>query len=476
MPPPGTDTDQQYTNVSAPDGSTIRFPSTMKAEEIQGAMQKLFPPPMSRGATMSAQPSFMEKLESLAVPGKRREERFANQAPPEYENYTPEGRREHPILARIGDITRGAKQFGGMITALSPLIVGPEAEGLPASMKEPEAFGLGKRAAQLAKPAVEQTMKPAAPIPTVEATPVRPKPVRPLPSMEIRRPGISEPLPTSPPPVETAHRLEPIGTVENPERLGTRGTAGVRVPERKLLPAAPESRITLAKPEPEKLPAATNEADKMFNEGPFGPFYAEARDLSAWETGSPEGVTPQAPRPGAAGWMSPKPEPQSTGQSNTIPVESPGTSRPLRPVAAKPTIDSVVNQAVGVKPLQRNVPLKAQLRPITPAEPAPEPVDPIKERYPDPEIRRYVRANGPELVDAVGDDKALLYKLHNLKNVEVREAAVNSGIELGTKHAGSKQLLGPEQVSRQEIFKQLLAKGIKPEEILELAKPKPKGE
>ena len=107
--------------------------------------------------------------------------------------------------------------------------------------------------------------------------------------------------------------------------------------------------------------------------------------------------------------------------------------------------------------------------PPTPTAAAQE-TDPLKIKYPDPAVRKFVRANGPEIVDAVGDDKKLLQEIHDLKNVDVREAAINAGIDMGTKHVGSKGELGPDQMSRQEVIKKILQQGIKPSQIPELAR------
>lgn len=94
----------------------------------------------------------------------------------------------------------------------------------------------------------------------------------------------------------------------------------------------------------------------------------------------------------------------------------------------------------------------------------------MKIDFPDPAVRKYARANGANVVRATADQPEVLYQIHDLKNWEVREAAINAGIDVGQKHVGTRQGLGEAQVSRQELLDQMIAQGIKPEEIVNLAK------
>lgn len=84
-----------------------------------------------------------------------------------------------------------------------------------------------------------------------------------------------------------------------------------------------------------------------------------------------------------------------------------------------------------------------------------------------------MRANGVELVRAVRDRPEVLQAIHDLKNWEIRQAAINSGIDLGTRHVGSRQGLGPEQISRQDLLDQMIRQGVKPEDIPRLAQTEP---
>jgi hypothetical protein len=100
------------------------------------------------------------------------------------------------------------------------------------------------------------------------------------------------------------------------------------------------------------------------------------------------------------------------------------------------------------------------------------PEDPLKVEFPDSKLRQYARANGAELVRAAGDRPEVLQAVHDLKNTEIRQAAINSDIDVGQKHVGSRTALGPAQVSRQDLIDQMIRKDVKPEDIPNLAKPR----
>lgn len=75
------------------------------------------------------------------------------------------------------------------------------------------------------------------------------------------------------------------------------------------------------------------------------------------------------------------------------------------------------------------------------------------------------------MFDAARDRPQLLADIHALKNWEVRQAAINAGVDVGQMHVGSRQGLGPEQVGRQALLDQMIRMGVKPEEIPGLARP-----
>ncbi|HEX4503173.1 MAG TPA: hypothetical protein VH187_18725 [Scandinavium sp.] len=79
--------------------------------------------PIDTSTSISAQPSIWEKMKSSAksvamdpfnLPGA-----IGSMTSP-IEHYTQEGRAEHPVLSRLGDVTKGTKEFAGLAgTALS---------------------------------------------------------------------------------------------------------------------------------------------------------------------------------------------------------------------------------------------------------------------------------------------------------------------------------------------------------------------
>lgn len=96
-------------------------------------------------------------------------------------------------------------------------------------------------------------------------------------------------------------------------------------------------------------------------------------------------------------------------------------------------------------------------------------MDQVKIDFPDPAVRQKVRANGRAVVEATVDDPRTLDAIHKLSNLEVGQAAKNAGIDVPQFVGSRKGLQG--QVSRQELLDQMIAKGVKPQDIPGLAKP-----
>jgi hypothetical protein len=140
---------------------------------------------------------------------------------------------------------------------------------------------------------------------------------------------------------------------------------------------------------------------------------------------------------------------------------NPGRGEPLR-------LEPLINEATGVKPLKADVPLREQLTGTTRLEPAG--IDPIKEKYPDPQVRQMVRANGEKLYDAAKHDPNLVAKLHDLTRVDLRQALINSGEDMGQMTISNSKFAGEGSITREEAFNRLLDKGHKPDDILRLAK------
>ena len=144
-------------------------------------------------------------------------------------------------------------------------------------------------------------------------------------------------------------------------------------------------------------------------------------------------------------------------------------------VAQAPSVDDVVNQATGNKPLAPNVPLKEQAAPV--ASPKSEPSasssgeqDPLKVKYPDPAQRQMVRANGERIVQAVGEDADTMKAVHDLTRVDLRQALLNSGEDMGQRTVSNSKFAGEGSITREDAFNRLLGKGLKPQDIVRLAK------
>src|SRR5215472_1800247 len=114
-------------------------------------------------------------------------------------------------------------------------------------------------------------------------------------------------------------------------------------------------------------------------------------------------------------------------------------------------------------------PRRLPTQPGTPERPPPQRTpfeqwhDPLRHEFPDPAVRRFVRANGPELVRATANDPEALQAVHDLRNVEIRQAASNAGLK------------ETENAPRQGLIRQLLERGYKPRDIVSLAKGEPIG-
>lgn len=140
---------------------------------------------------------------------------------------------------------------------------------------------------------------------------------------------------------------------------------------------------------------------------------------------------------------------------------NPGRSEPVK-------LDDVVNQATGVKPLKADVPLNEQLTKTTANEPAE--IDPVKEKYPDPKIRQMVRANGEEIYEAAKGNPATVQGIHDLTRVDLRQALINAGEDMGQQTISNSKFAGEGSISRESAFKRLLEKGHSADDIVRLAK------
>jgi len=131
-------------------------------------------------------------------------------------------------------------------------------------------------------------------------------------------------------------------------------------------------------------------------------------------------------------------------------------------------LDDVVNQATGVKPLKPDVPLRDQLSKVTVGEPTE--IDPIKAKYPEPQVRQMVRANGERIYEAAKGSPETVKAIHDLTRVELRQALINSGEDMGQTTVSNSKFAGEGSIPREEAFNKLLDKKLTPEKIVELAK------
>ena len=152
----------------------------------------------------------------------------------------------------------------------------------------------------------------------------------------------------------------------------------------------------------------------------------------------------------------------------TVPGLEEGPLRAQAPEGLPTVATEEPARQMGAPPLQPAVPLRQQLK-VTGMEPASRQAT-LEEKYPDREVRQLVHANGEDIVQAAGQDRETLKAIHDLKNPDVRQALINSGEDMGQVSIGNRKAMGESQLSRQDAFKKLLAKGYSPKQIVDLAK------
>lgn len=166
--------------------------------------------------------------------------------------------------------------------------------------------------------------------------------------------------------------------------------------------------------EPNAAPRPVVAPEAQF-ESSFGPEHEQARSLAEWETGSPEGNFK----------------------------------------APAPTVENLAKQVVDQNfAKEPKAPEQARL----------------EEKYPNRNDRSMAKANGEKITDAVGDDHKLMQSLHKLSNVDLRQALINAGEDMGQRTIGDTKYGGEDVLSRSAAFDRLLELGKKPHEIVDLAK------
>jgi hypothetical protein len=538
------DTVRGAVTPSKPQGKTA---SEEAGEAIKRGWRALVTPPPPRlppqgpaRETMGAQPGFWSEVGRLAGQGPGRMEPRA----PAYENMTPEGRAEHPVLARVGDVTRGAKEYGGMLLNLGGLLAGPEYEEFPTiprttQAKLPPVPKVGVRdmaeiiEREMARPptasAGEQLEAAAQRIfkqsygdlkPEQRVVVARNIGGGPAPGVAERRTTVG----TSPTPVERRAGAMPLPSIATEaaaarptpfkiaEKMGVRwaqtpGLPDISIPknlvstadidryvaEKQALQAAGVPSLQrpgtptptgagIARPGAPAAPTAgIPGVQRTF--GPAAPgaesdIELELRGPPAPGTIEPVGKVippkpqPRSPQGGGMVIRGGKLVPEEGAPPPTGTTEMPPSRREAVP-RKPPTQPGTPERPPPGRPLERIPPLNEQTlleHGIHPENFAEE-TDPLKREFPDAAVRRFARANGPEIVRATEGDPEALRAVHDLTNVEIRQAAINAGMDLGTKHVGQKIGLGPEQISRQELLDRMIRQGVKPEAIPELAKP-----
>lgn len=151
----------------------------------------------------------------------------------------------------------------------------------------------------------------------------------------------------------------------------------------------------------------------------------------------------------------------------TVPGLEEGPLRAQAPEGIPTAATEEPARQMGAPPLQGNIPLREQFKP-TGAEPPSKQLT-LEQKYPDRELRQLVHANGEGIVQATGNDRDTLKAIHDLKNTDVRQALINSGEDVGQMSIGNRKATG-NQITRQEAFDRLLAKGHSPQQIVDLAK------
>src|SRR5580658_650511 len=194
-------------------------------------------------------------------------------------------------------------------------------------------------------------------------------------------------------------------------------------------------------------------------------------------------ITPELGSPENPGWHSKIPNtmpkaalpniaPEQAGPPAQLPAGGSIQKLPTKfQKEVKPQIlnfNDLANKVFNVKELDPKTPLNQQLE-NQPPKPL-EVTDPMKAKYPDPGVRQMVRANGERMYEAAKHDPMLVKQIHDLTRVDLRQALVNSGEDMGQTTVSNSKFAGEGSIPREEAFNRLLDKGLSPEKIIELGK------
>lgn len=266
-------------------------------------------------------------------------------------------------------------------------------------------------------------------------------------TVEPSKPPFRPTLGTPKAPPNAAGQVTAIGNVENPMILGSRGRGGIRTTPFGLLPE-PAAPLPPPNAAGEVTPIGSVSDSSILG----------ARGRGGIRVPPVKGLLP------------------APGETTAVPERPPIGTAPQQAILGnpnyqpKPSLDEVINQATGVRPLQPNVPIREQLTSM----PAPEiEADPIKVKYPDPVVRQVVRANGEEIVQAAAGKPETLQAIHKLTRVDLRQALINAGEDMNQITVSNSKFAGQGSIGRQEAFSRLLKRGYSPEQIVDLAKMPP---
>lgn len=137
-----------------------------------------------------------------------------------------------------------------------------------------------------------------------------------------------------------------------------------------------------------------------------------------------------------------------------------------------PTIpQEEVGRNMGAPPLQSNRPLREQFKPDAEAMANQSEQARLEEKYPDKALRQFAHSIGEDMVDTIGDDPELLRAAHDLRNPDVRQAAINGGMDM-VREDGSPIMVNDRKasgdMSRRKVFAELLKRGFTPRQIVEM--------
>lgn len=239
---------------------------------------------------------------------------------------------------------------------------------------------------------------------------------------------------------------EKVGTIAG----GLYGGFGGKIPSRaelfhSLLSEEPEAETATAVKEGAKAPTLVLTPDEAVSE----PAVQQRLEFPKEQA---------APKAAAKGWAK-------------MPEAEAPTGKPDR--MATQEISRMVDEATGNAPAVKGVPLREQPRLAAPAAKAAEAEAAPKtlaEKYPDKAARQMVHANGEEMYEAAKGNPETLKAVHSLDRVQLRQALINAGEDMGQTTVSNSRFAGEGSITREQAFHRLLEKGYSPEEIVELAK------